>query len=155
MQRKVIDWQNLPETLTVDEDLELVGVFVGRNSDEIKEKLRIVHTKPGLTSRVTLKAVLYDQSKFNVEAILAIDKGASGTDTYLKMDVMLLSDQATARAVPSLEIHEDAVKGGHGATVGMVDAEQMHYLVARGLSRAQAEALLVEAFLGEFVALLN
>jgi Fe-S cluster assembly protein SufD len=50
---------------------------------------------------------------------------------------------------PQLEIYADDVKCSHGATVGELDAEQLFYLVSRGIPRAEARAMLVHAFLSE------
>ena len=47
---------------------------------------------------------------------------------------------------PELEIFADDVVCGHGATVGQLDEDQLFYLMARGLPKADAESLLIEAF---------
>jgi Fe-S cluster assembly protein SufD len=59
----------------------------------------------------------------------------------------MLSKQARADVVPALEIMENDVKGGHGATVGQVDEEELFYLMSKGLSRSQATRVLVSGFL--------
>ena len=62
---------------------------------------------------------------------------------------LLLSEDASATALPNLEIEADDVRCSHGATVGQVDDMQMFYLMSRGLSRKQAERLLVIGFFEE------
>jgi Fe-S cluster assembly protein SufD len=52
---------------------------------------------------------------------------------------------------PELEIFADDVVCGHGATVAQLDEEQLFYLRSRGLPRAEAEQLLLEAFANEAV----
>ena len=64
---------------------------------------------------------------------------------------MLLNDGATMFNKPELEIFADDVVCGHGATVAQIDGEQLFYLMARGLPRPQAEALVLQAFAGEAV----
>lgn len=143
----------IPLDLTTDqvielkEDTELKGLYIGKRKASIKTKLRIIHSTPNITSQIRIKAVLYDQASFDIEPVVVIEDSAANTDTYLKVDVLLLSDHAKARAIPSLEIKHDQVKGGHGATIGHVDAQQLQYLMSRGLSRAQAQELIVEAFI--------
>ena len=70
-----------------------------------------------------------------------------GTDTYLKIDCLVVSDKAFARAIPSLEINESEVKGGHGATIGYLDPAQIYYLKSHGISSEDSERLLIDAFL--------
>jgi Fe-S cluster assembly protein SufD len=138
-------------TIEISEDTELIGLFIGKNSDKIVSRLDVIHKKPHLKSLTLVKAVVYDKARFDLEGKLIIQKGAKLTDAYLRIDVLLMSEGATARAVPSLEITEDDVKGGHGATIGQVDAEQMFYLTNRGLSAQQSEKLLIEGFVQDLL----
>jgi Fe-S cluster assembly protein SufD len=62
---------------------------------------------------------------------------------------LLLSDGAAMNNKPELEIFADDVACGHGATCGGLNPDQLFYIQARGLPRAEAEALLLEAFAGE------
>jgi Fe-S cluster assembly protein SufD len=64
---------------------------------------------------------------------------------------LLLSDDAEADAKPELEIFADDVVCGHGATAGALDDELLFYLKARGIPQKEAEALMIEAFVGETV----
>jgi Fe-S cluster assembly protein SufD len=50
-----------------------------------------------------------------------------------------------------LEIDANEVKAGHGSTSGQVDEEQVFYLQARGLKRAEAVRMIVLGFLGAVV----
>src|SRR5262249_33818012 len=60
---------------------------------------------------------------------------------------LLLSDDAECDARPSLEIYADDVQCGHGSTCGALDEETLFYMQSRGLSRAEAERMMVEAFI--------
>lgn len=142
-----LDLNKENQVIEITQDSELSALFVGRNSQELNSRIEVVHNKPNLTSRINIKAVVFDNSKANFEGLLRINKGAKGTDTYLKIDCLVMSEAASARAVPSLEILEDEVKGGHGATIGYVDLNMINYLQSKGLTRSQSEKLIVEAFI--------
>ena len=64
---------------------------------------------------------------------------------------LLLSDDAEFAAKPELEIFADDVQCGHGATAGEISDTELFYLMSRGIPRAEAERLLIEAFLGDAV----
>jgi Fe-S cluster assembly protein SufD len=64
---------------------------------------------------------------------------------------LLLSERAEADHKPELEIFADDVQCGHGATAGALDEELKFYLMARGIPAAEAEAVLIQAFLGEAI----
>jgi Fe-S cluster assembly protein SufD len=135
------------QIVTIEQDTEINTTFIGRQSDSIKSKIILTHNKPNITSRINIKAVLFDDAKFDLEALLRISKGARNTDTYLKIDCLVIGEKAFARAIPSLEIKEDAVKAGHGATIGYLDEQSIYYLKSRGLNSQVAEELLIKAFL--------
>jgi Fe-S cluster assembly protein SufD len=67
----------------------------------------------------------------------------------MQSKALLLSDGAAMYNKPELEIFADDVVCGHGATCGRLDADQLFYLMARGLARGEAEALLIEGFANE------
>lgn len=147
MKKIEIDFNKSEQIIEIIQDSEITGKFIGRSDDSIKCKVIFVHKKPGLKSRVNIKAVVFDNARFDFEGMLRIEKGATGTDTYLKIDCLVMNDNANARAIPSLEILESEVKGGHGATIGYLDPLQIYYLKSHGVSAEQAEQQLVEAFL--------
>lgn len=77
---------------------------------------------------------------------IVVRAGAQLTDSAQESRNLLLSDKAHVDAKPQLEIFADDVKCSHGATVGQLDAEQLFYLLSRGLAPERARNLLVYAF---------
>ncbi len=73
-------------------------------------------------------------------------KGAQGTDAYQANRNIVLSEDAIARSIPQLEIEANEVRCTHGATVSQVEEEHLFYLQARGLTRSEAQNLIVEGF---------
>ena len=64
---------------------------------------------------------------------------------------VVLGDEARITTRPQLEIYADDVKCSHGATVGQMDEDALLYMRQRGLSEAQARALLMEGFVADVV----
>jgi Fe-S cluster assembly protein SufD len=147
MIKSTLALKNEDQVVTIKQDAEISAVFIGRQNNSVKSKITFVHTKPNITSRINIKAVLFDNAKFDLEALLKIDKGAENTDAYLKIECLVIGENAFASAIPSLEIKEDSVKAGHGATIGYLDEQSIHYLKSRGLNSQVAEELLIKAFL--------
>ena len=76
---------------------------------------------------------------------------AQKTDAKMMTQALLLSETAQFASKPELEIFADDVQCGHGATSGRIDETQLFYLMARGVPRAEAERLLIEAFLDDAI----
>ena len=78
--------------------------------------------------------------------MIRVEEGAQKTNAYQENRNLLLSKTAHADSIPGLEIMANDVRCTHGATLGQVDREQLFYLMSRGLSRSEAERLIVRGF---------
>ena len=107
------------------------------------------HDAPNCASRQTVKHVLGGHARGVFQGKIEVAQAAQKTDGYQMNQALLLSPDAEIDCKPQLEIFADDVKCSHGATVGDLDPEQMFYLVSRGIPREEARAMLVRAFLGE------
>jgi Fe-S cluster assembly protein SufD len=113
--------------------------------------LIVNHNARGCQSREVFKSVLDDETHGVFQGRIVVKQGAQQTDAKMMTRALLLSETAEADNKPELEIFADDVQCGHGATAGALDQELKFYLMARGIPAAEAEALLIQAFLGEAV----
>jgi len=109
----------------------------------------VSHDRPNGASRQTVKNVLADHARGVFQGKIEVARAAQKTDGYQMNQALLLSEHAEIDCKPQLEIYADDVKCSHGATVGALDTDQMFYLLSRGIPKAEARALLVQAFLAE------
>ena len=107
------------------------------------------HPTLNCSSRELFKTALDGEARSVFQGKIVVQPGAQKTDGKMMANALLLSDLAEADAKPELEIFADDVVCGHGATVGALDDELLFYLLARGIPKPEAEALLVQAFIGE------
>ena len=103
------------------------------------------------SANFTVKSVLNNSAEVAYKGDLIINKDSKGIDTFLRHNSRLLSDGAKATTTPALEIMAKDVKAGHAATIGRLDKEDLFYLMARGISKPDAELLLANAFLNSAV----
>ena len=113
--------------------------------------LLVNHVARGCQSREMFKSVLDDEAHGVFQGRIVVRRGAQKTDAKMMTRALLLSERAEADNKPELEIYADDVQCGHGATAGALDEELKFYLMARGIPAAEAEALLIQAFLGEAI----
>jgi Fe-S cluster assembly scaffold protein SufB len=78
--------------------------------------------------------------------VAGYSNAAQKTNAYQENRNLMLSETAHADSIPGLEILANDVRCTHGATLGQVDREQLFYAMARGLTRADAERLIVRGF---------
>ncbi|CAH1662873.1 Iron-sulfur cluster assembly protein SufD [Hyphomicrobiales bacterium] len=111
--------------------------------------LVVDHMVPGCQSRELFKTVVDGEATGVFQGKIIVRQHAQKTDGQMMSAALLLSEGAAMNNKPELEIFADDVVCAHGATCGQLDDELLFYLMARGLPRPEAEALLVQAFLGE------
>jgi Fe-S cluster assembly protein SufD len=104
------------------------------------------HIAPNTTSDFAFKGALRDTASVVWRGMIKVEKDAQRTNAYQENRNLLLSETAHADSIPGLEIEANDVRCTHGATIGQVDREQLFYLMARGLSRGEAERLIVRGF---------
>ena len=113
--------------------------------------LVVNHIARDCQSREMFKAVLDDEAHGVFQGRIIVRRHAQKTDAKMMTRALLLSERAEADNKPELEIFADDVQCGHGATAGALDDELKFYLMARGIAAAEAEALLIQAFVGEAI----
>jgi Fe-S cluster assembly protein SufD len=129
--------------------LALQGATLARGRDHVDVTLVVDHAKPNGQSRERFRNILDGNSAGVFQGKIIVRPGAQKTDGVMQSKAVLLSDSATMNNKPELEIFADDVQCGHGATCGRLDKDQLFYLMARGLPRGEAEALLIEGFANE------
>ncbi len=107
----------------------------------------VSHDAPSCASRQTVKNVIAGHARAVFQGKIEVARDAQRTDGYQMNQALLLSPDAEIDCKPQLEIYADDVKCSHGATVGELDAEQIFYLVSRGIPLVEARGMLVRAFL--------
>jgi len=127
------------------------GATLLRASQHADTTLIADHIARDCQSREMFKSVLDDDAHGVFQGRIIVRRHAQKTDAKMMTQALLLSERAEADNKPELEIFADDVQCGHGATAGALDEDLKFYLMARGIPAAEAEAMLVQAFLGEAI----
>jgi len=130
-------------------EVGLRGVNLLGGSEHSDVTLIVDHEVPHGTSRELFKSIIGGEATGVFQGKVIVRPHAQKTDGGMKSNALLLNEGATMFNKPELEIFADDVVCGHGATVAQIDGDQLFYLMARGLPRPQAEALVLQAFAGE------
>jgi Fe-S cluster assembly protein SufD len=168
-------WHFATHHARVERDAELDWVAGGFGSKKGKVRIQNDLNGPGATSRVTgayfadgeqhldydtfqehiapntesdfaFKGALRDTATAVWRGMIRVEPDAQKTNAYQENRNLLLAPTAHADSIPGLEIMANDVRCTHGATLGRVDRDMLFYLMARGLSRAEAERLIVRGF---------
>ena len=139
----------LDVTLHYGAHFEFGAVQIGGGEANLEIVTTVRHVEPNATSKQVVRSVLGGAATGSYLGKVAVSRDAQKTDSVQSVKAMLLSRTATGNAKPELEIYADDVKCAHGATVGELDRDALFYLAARGLPPAEAQTLLLQAFVAE------
>lgn len=115
----------------------------------------VTHDSINCESRQVFKKVLRNGATGVFQGKILVKADAQKTDGYQISQALLLDDDSNFLAKPELEIYADDVACSHGSTVGAIDEDAMFYLTSRGVPKAEAQDMLVLAFLGEAIDEIN
>jgi Fe-S cluster assembly protein SufD len=130
------------------------SVVVGRGEQTQNFTTRVIHHGKRTEGFILQHGVMKESATAIFNGIGKIEHGASKSNAEQESRVLILSDKARGDANPMLLIDEDDVMAGHAASVGRVDPVQLYYLMSRGITKQEAERLIIHGFLAPVVNLL-
>jgi len=131
------------------------GVSLLRGKASADTTLLVRHEARNGKSRECFRHIVDGDATGVFQGKVSVAREAQKTDGGMQSKALLLGPGASMNNKPELEIFADDVICGHGATCGRLEAEQLFYLMARGLPRSEAEALLIEGFAREAAGLID
>ncbi|MHA1518279.1 MAG: Fe-S cluster assembly protein SufD [Alphaproteobacteria bacterium] len=134
---------------------DVSGATLACGKQHCDTTLIVEHRVPRCASRELYKLVLDDEARGIFQGKIIVSPDAQKTDGKQMAQALLLSETAEFDSKPELEIFADDVVCGHGATSGRIDEDLLFYLASRGLPDDQARALLIQAFVGEALEVLD
>ncbi len=127
---------------------ELLGFIEAYEEGDYEINLLSLHKVGKAKCRVDVKGVVKNGARVKVKGLVKIAEDARGTDSFLSMKLLMLDNRSMAVAEPELEIENNEVKASHSASVGMIDEGQLFYLATKGITREEAEKLIIKGFMG-------
>ena len=112
---------------------------------------KVIHAAPNTTSVVTNKSVSAHGGKTTYRGLVDVYKGAVGAKTRVKCDALIMDDHSTSDTKPTIKVDEQRSTVEHEASVSKIGEEQLFYAMSRGLTEADATAMIVNGFFDFFV----
>jgi Fe-S cluster assembly protein SufB len=115
---------------------------------------KVVHAAPNTTSQIISKSISKGTGRATYRGLCKIYEGAESAKSNVECDALLLNDTSRTDTFPYIEIEEQSASVGHEATVSKIGAEQLFYLMSRGLAEEEAAAMIVRGFIEPIAKLL-
>jgi Fe-S cluster assembly scaffold protein SufB len=108
---------------------------------------KIVHNAPDTSSQVISKSISMHGGRSSYRGLLKVYEGATNAKSNVVCDALLMDEESRTDTYPSIEIDEQNITIGHEASVSKVSEDMLFYLMSRGISEDQANAMVVSGFI--------
>src|SRR6187431_2692578 len=125
---------------------EVLSIAFAGEGQHLDAGGKCVHVAPNTTSLITSKSISKDGGRSSYRGLLEVAKGATGSKSKVVCDALILDEDSRSDTYPYIDVKENDVDLGHEATVSKIGEEQLFYLMSRGLSEAEASAMIVAGF---------
>jgi Fe-S cluster assembly protein SufB len=129
---------------------DIISVAVAGRGQHQDTGAKAIHLAKNTTSRIVSKSVSKDGGRATYRGNLKVAPGATGVVASVRCDALMLDDQSRSDTYPYIDIGEDDTTMTHEATVGKISADQIFYLMSRGLTENEAQNLVIQGFLEVF-----
>ena len=112
---------------------------------------KLVHVAPNTTGQIISKSISKNGGRSSYRGLVKVEKGAHNAKNNVVCDALILDAESRSDTYPYIEVMEQDVSIGHEASVSRIGEEQLFYLTSRGLSEAEASAMIVNGFIEPLV----
>ena len=107
---------------------------------------KMIHMAPHTSSHIVSKSISRGGGRSGYRGLVQILKNARHSKSNVLCDALLVDEISRSDTYPYVDVRTDDVEMGHEATVSKVSADQLFYLMQRGLSETEAMATIVRGF---------
>jgi len=107
---------------------------------------KMVHMAPHTSSHIVSKSIARHGGRSAYRGLVQIMKNARHSKSNVLCDALLVDEISRSDTYPYVDVRTDDVEMGHEATVSKVSADQLFYLMQRGLTETEAMATIVRGF---------
>ena len=130
---------------------EVLSIAFANTGQVLDAGAKMVHVASDTTSLITSKSISKGGGRSAYRGLVRVEEGADNAKSFVMCDALLLDEDSRSDTYPYMEIEESNVDIGHEATVSKVGEDQLFYLMSRGLTEAQATAMVVAGFIEPIV----
>jgi len=128
-------------------DVMMNAIAVSSSKQNQIVDVNMTHYAPYSYADMYNIGIANDHGKIVLNGVEKIEQGNTQANAFQTLRGIILSDNAVVEVNPILLIDEYDVKAGHGATIGKIEENQLYYLQSRGLTKEQAEKLIINGYI--------
>ncbi|MDF2869836.1 MAG: Fe-S cluster assembly protein SufB [Anaerocolumna sp.] len=126
--------------------MEYTGITFAGNGQSLDTGVKVVHAAPNTSSHMSSKSISKDGGTSTFRSAVVMGTEADGAKCAVSCESLMLDSKSRSDTIPVMDIRNDNVDIGHEAKIGRISDDTIFYLMSRGLSEADARAMIVSGF---------
>jgi Fe-S cluster assembly protein SufB len=126
---------------------EVLSVAFAGEGQHLDAGGKAIHAAPHTSSVITSKSVSKGGGRTAYRGLVRVEPDAHHAKSAVRCDALILDEESRSDTYPYVEVEEETAQLGHEASVSRVGEDQLFYLMSRGLSEAEATAMVVNGFI--------
>lgn len=130
---------------------EILSIAYAGSNQHLDAGGKAVHIAPETTSQIISKSISRSGGRTSYRGLVQIHPNAVGSKSKVVCDALILDEISRSDTYPTMKIDQQDVQIEHEATVSKIGDEQLFYLQSRGISKDQAQSMIVNGFIEPIV----
>lgn len=126
---------------------EVLSIAFAGNGQHQDAGAKMLHFAPNTSSRIISKSISKSGGRTSYRGLVQVMPGAKNSSVFVSCDALILDEQSRSDTYPYMKIKENDTTVQHEATVEKIGEEKLFYLTSKGISKSDAEGLLVNGFI--------
>lgn len=125
---------------------EFTGVTFAGEGQDLDTGTKVVHNAENTSSYVNTRSISKSGGINTFRSSVVIGPNAHGSKSAVSCESLMVDNESRSDTIPSMDVRCADADVGHEAKIGRISDETVFYLMSRGLSEADARALIVRGF---------
>ncbi len=108
---------------------------------------KVIHIWKNSSSNIVSKSISKAGGISTYRGLVDIKPGATGSVSKIECDALLLDNRSVSDTIPDIRVGNADSIVAHEASAGKINEEDLFYLMSRGISEEEAQAMIVNGFL--------
>lgn len=108
---------------------------------------KMIHIAPETSSRIISKSISKDGGRTSYRGLVRTNPKAEKSKVYVSCDALILDEDSRSDTYPYMHLYAPNSEVQHEATVEKLGEEKLFYIQSRGISKNDAEGMLVNGFI--------
>lgn len=130
---------------------EILSIAYAGANQHLDAGGKAVHIAPETTSQIISKSISRAGGRTSYRGLVQIHPNAVGSKSKVVCDALILDEISRSDTYPTMKIDQQDVQIEHEATVSKIGDEQLFYLQSRGITKDQAQSMIVNGFIEPIV----